>query len=225
MSAKKATQPWRNRIIEYGEIPAAEFLANEQNWRIHGMNQQRALGGVLDDVGWVQNVIVNRRSDPSWGRDQNIETMVDGHLRVSLALSRGEQTLVPVTYVDLTRAEESEILATLDPLAAMAATDQAQLAVLLAEVSTTDADVMAMLEDLARRSGVIPADDPNNEWSGMPEYEHTDQTSVRDIIVHFKTHEDVAAFAELIGQKLGDKLKYCWYPEAEIGRTGDKAYE
>lgn len=50
---------WQNRIISYGEEPAGSFLANEANWRVHGKNQKDALTGALNDVGWVQDVMVN----------------------------------------------------------------------------------------------------------------------------------------------------------------------
>ena len=75
---------------------------------------------MLGDVGWVQNVVVNRTTGH----------VLDGHLRVELCLSRGEP-MVPVVYVELDEAEEALVLASLDPLAAMAATDKAKLAALL----------------------------------------------------------------------------------------------
>ena len=136
--------PWQNRIVGYGEEPPDQLLANPKNWRIHPQAQQKALAGVLRDVGIVQNILVNRTTGH----------VVDGHLRVGLALSEG-QPMVPVTYVELSEAEEAEILATIDPLAAMAATDKDQLEELLREVSTGEADVMAMLEALGVKEGVI----------------------------------------------------------------------
>ena len=57
--------------------------------------------------------------------------IVDGHLRIELALARDEPT-VPVTYFELTDEEERLVLASLDPLAAMASAEQEQLAALLA---------------------------------------------------------------------------------------------
>jgi hypothetical protein len=58
----------------------------------------------------------------------------------------------------------------------------------------------------------------------MPEFEQDDLTGVQAIHVHFKTRADVEAFAELIGQKLTDKTRAIWYPEAEIERYADKRY-
>jgi hypothetical protein len=56
------------------------------NWRVHPKAQQEALAGVLDHVGWVRQVLVNKRTDH----------VVDGHLRVDLARARGEGS-IPVT--------------------------------------------------------------------------------------------------------------------------------
>jgi DNA modification methylase len=105
--------PWRSRIVGYGEEAPDQLLANDKNWRIHTTEQQRALSAVLNQIGIVQNVVVNQRSGK----------MVDGHLRAMLAISEN-QPRVPVTYVDLSDEEEAVILATLDPIAAMAAKDQ-----------------------------------------------------------------------------------------------------
>lgn len=107
---------WRNRIVGHGEVQPDQLLANPKNWRIHPKEQQDALTSVLDRVGWVQQVIVNKQTD----------FVVDGHLRVSMAISKGEPTM-PVVYVDLTEEEESLVLATIDPLAALARIDEDQL--------------------------------------------------------------------------------------------------
>lgn len=129
---------WRNRIAGYGDEAPDQLLANPKNWRRHPKHQQDALQGVLEEVGWLQDVIVNRTT----GR------LIDGHLRVELAL-RHNAASVPVKYVDLTEEEENLALATFDPLSALAFTDGAQLAQLLEEVSTESDAVHALLDDLA----------------------------------------------------------------------------
>lgn len=140
---KKTT--WQNRIIKTDMVPAVDFLPNEQNWRVHPQPQQTGLTAVLDDIGWVQRVIVNLRTSEEWGRNQGIETMVDGHLRVKLALSKNDQTPVPVDYVDLTPNEEAIVLATLDPIAAMAATDRDMLSGLMATIQIENEEISKML--------------------------------------------------------------------------------
>ena len=63
--------------------------------------------------------------------------------------------------------------------------------------------------------------DPSAEWQGMPDYKNEDLKSFRQIIVHFKTQEDIDAFAELVGQKITERARYMWYPRAEIMRQGE----
>ena len=124
---------WRNRIIGEGEIAAGELVPHPQNWRKHPKMQANQLAGTLGGVGWVQRVIVNQRT----GR------MLDGHLRAELARGQGEQTPVPVLYVDLSEDEERMILATLDPIAGMAIADEATLAALVRSIDDADLRTMA----------------------------------------------------------------------------------
>ncbi len=107
--AATPTAPWRSRIVGSGDEAPDQLLANPGNWRTHPANQRAALRGSLDTVGWVQQVMVNRRTG----------FVVDGHARVALAISRNEPS-VPVLYVDLSPEEEALVLATLDPIGAMA---------------------------------------------------------------------------------------------------------
>lgn len=122
-----APDPWRNRIVGQGDEAPDQLLANPSNWRVHPMAQREALAAVLDQVGWVQRVIVNKTT----------QHVVDGHLRVALALSRDEPT-IPVNYVELDVREESLVLAALDPIAAMATTDKDKLRELLEQAQITD---------------------------------------------------------------------------------------
>src|SRR4051812_41145970 len=102
---------WSTRIVGQGEEAPEQLLANPRNWRIHPKHQQDALQETLDRVGWVQSVIVNRITGH----------VIDGHLRVGLAISKGEET-IPVSYVELDDEEERLVLATLDPLAGVGGT-------------------------------------------------------------------------------------------------------
>lgn len=134
---------WKNRIIGYGEEAPEQLLANPKNWRIHPSEQQEGLQGVLDEVGFVQGVIVNQATG----------FVVDGHMRVSLAL-RTEQSKIPVTYVDLTAEEEDTILSTFDPIGAMAVTDRVKLKDILDSVETENERVNKIMSDIAKRERV-----------------------------------------------------------------------
>lgn len=143
-SGGKGAEPaLRSRIVGEGDEAPDQLMANPLNWRTHPKPQVDALEGLLKQVGWVQRVIVNRRTGH----------VVDGHARVELALRRSEPT-VPVVYVDLSEGEEQLVLAALDPIGGLAATDADKLAELLADVSAQDAGLQSMLDDLARQIGV-----------------------------------------------------------------------
>lgn len=140
MSKSAARKPaWQNRIIGHGEMPAGQFLAHPSNWRVHPQFQQEAMGGALSEIGWVDEVTVNRRT----GR------IVDGHLRVTLALRQGEHTPVPYREIDVSDEEEALILATKDPIAALAVPDDRQLAAVMEDVSTADPALLQLLDELA----------------------------------------------------------------------------
>lgn len=114
------SQGIKNRIVGHGEVAPSQLMANPKNWRIHPDEQHKGMTEILERVGWVQSVIVNKRTN----------LLVDGHLRVSLAVKRNEEK-IPVAFVDLSDEEDALILATLDPLGGLAVTDQAQIRSLL----------------------------------------------------------------------------------------------
>ena len=129
---------WRNRIVGYADVPPAQLLANPLNFRRHPKSQQDALSGVISDVGYVDPVLVQAGTD----------VILDGHLRVSLALQQNQAT-VPVRYADVDDAEAALILATFDPISAMAFHDTEQLALLMADIETGDAALNTLLAELS----------------------------------------------------------------------------
>jgi hypothetical protein len=137
---------FRSRIVGHGFEDPQQLLAHPQNWRIHSALQEAGLESVLADVGWVRGVLVNRRT----------QHVLDGHLRVALAI-RKEERLVPVDYVDLTVEEELVILATLDPLAAMAGTDKDKLAGILQDL-TERHQIDGLLETLRAQATITAAE-------------------------------------------------------------------
>lgn len=160
MTAEQAgPAPWRNRIVGSGDADPAALTANPANWRTHPAAQRAALRGALAEVGWVQQVLVNQRTG----------LVVDGHARVEEAVARGEPT-VPVLYVDLSPDEERMVLASLDPIGAMAERDEGRLETLLADLRSGDAGLQALLDSLAPpvRKGLTDPDDvpeaPAEPW-------------------------------------------------------------
>lgn len=149
MSVRKPRpSQWQNRIVEYGEMTADELRANPQNWRIHNAQQQSAAKDLLDEVGWVGPLIVNRATG----------LIVDGHMRVNLAREKGP---IPIAFVELTPDEERKVLLLLDPISAMAEADTDMVAALVAETELTANEAAAL-------DGLL-ADEPEQVEAGEPE--------------------------------------------------------
>ena len=133
----------RDRIVELRRVPASELRPNPKNWRTHPEAQANALKGVLAEVGIADAVLARELEDGTL-------MLLDGHLRVE---TMGDQIL-PVLVLDVNEAEGDKVLATLDPLAAMAESDKVKLDAILREVDTGSPELQQMLADLAEEAGL-----------------------------------------------------------------------
>lgn len=131
----------RDRIRELRRVKASDLLPNPKNFRLHPIEQQSAMKGLLQEIGFADALIAREVGD---GRLM----LLDGHLRVDVS---GDGT-VPVLVVDLDEDEADKVLATLDPLAAMAKTNQEMLDELIRGVSTESEGVAAMLGGLKSKT-------------------------------------------------------------------------
>lgn len=184
-----AKPEWRNRIIASGQEAPDQLLANPFNARIHPKPQQDALSGVLNSVGWIAPVIVNQRTGH----------VIDGHLRVSLALSRGEKT-IPVDYVDLDENEEKILLASFDYITSMAVYDREAVDTLLQQVNSDDNDVQALLDKLGVAHGLESLGDLSGDGArGQTPDERLDifmNASIKQIVLYFQAEE----YADIVGR-------------------------
>lgn len=131
----------KNRIVGSGTESPETLLANPDNVKIHPRAQRDAMEQQLEAVGWVQDVIVNQRT----------QRLIDGHMRVQIALDRDEPE-IPVKYIDVSEEEERLLLATYDPIGALAATDQTKMKDLLAEVGNQAPKLQAVIDQLRGES-------------------------------------------------------------------------
>lgn len=159
---------WKNRIVGHEVVDPEDLLANPFNFRIHSKLQQDAIAGLLDSVGWIRSVIVNKLTGH----------IVDGHARVTLALRAGE--MVPVEYVELTADEEYLALVSLDYIVELAGKDEFKLDELLRKVQTTDDAIMSMLSQLAEEEGLYFENgggplDPGEERDAAPAISRADE--------------------------------------------------
>ena len=60
--ANSIAKALKNRIVGSGNGNPAKVLANAKNWGSHLTAQKPALSGLLDKVGWVAQVLINKRT-------------------------------------------------------------------------------------------------------------------------------------------------------------------
>ena len=142
----------RNRIKALEYIHTRDLVAHPGNWREHPKAQADALLGILQEVG-IAGALLAYRSE----RQGGALVVIDGHLRKDAAPQKW-----PVLILDVDDAEADYLLATHDPLAAMATADAGALDALLSSVNSGEAAVQAMLADLATHSGLYdPGETPH----------------------------------------------------------------
>lgn len=135
----------RDRIKEFRRVRADQILPNPSNWRTHPQAQQDALRGILAEVGIADALLVRETPDGL--------QLIDGHLRADTA----PDVLWPVLVLDVDESEAKKLLATVDPLAAMAETDPEKLDELLQEVETINEALTELFAGLADSVGLSTA--------------------------------------------------------------------
>lgn len=114
-------------------VRAGDLKHHPRNWRRHGEGQKAAMRSILGRVGWANALLFNEKT----GR------LVDGHMRSELA---DPEQLVPVLVGSWTEPQELTILASRDPIAAMAQIDGKALQGLLSRIEENDPAIQALLE-------------------------------------------------------------------------------
>ena len=190
---------YRNRIKALEYVNSADLVAHPGNWRAHPAAQAEALKGVLAEVG-IAGALLAYRSE----RQGGALVVIDGHLRKDAAPQKW-----PVLILDVDDAEADYILATHDPLAAMATADAGALDALLSSVQSGDAAVTAMLAELAEGAGLYapPEDDNYSRKIEPPIYRPTGpKPAVKDLYDPSRTNaliEDIETQEGLTDEERG----------------------
>lgn len=120
---------------------------------------------MLSEIGYADALLARETPDGL--------QLLDGHARAETT----PDAIVPVLILDVNDAEADKLLATLDPLAAMATVDSAKLEDLLSTIETQSAAVEEMLRELAEANGIF-GDVAEAEMPELPTGEKADHEQI-----------------------------------------------
>jgi hypothetical protein len=105
--------PIRNRIKAHRRVRAGDLVPHEWNFRVHPERQRAALQALYGQVGFARSLLAYELEG---GRLK----LIDGHLRRDL----DPEMEVDVEVLDVTDEEARAMLLSIDPLAALAQTQE-----------------------------------------------------------------------------------------------------
>ena len=201
---------------------AKKIKLDPRNARSHPDRNRSAVEKSLRELGAGRSIVVDA-SGVVIGGNAVYEQAVKLGIPVKEIETNGDELIV-VRRVDLSTDDpRRKALALADnQIGTLAEWDDVVLGELLGELEDIDFDVMGFGE---MGPFAIGENDADEEWQGMPEFEQDDKSGFRKIIVHFNDQAGVDQFAALVGQKLSDKTRYMWFPEAELDKTANLRYE
>lgn len=139
---------FRDRIRELRRVRAADLIPNPRNWRTHSDAQRSALRGILESIGYASAALARETPEGLM--------LIDGHLRAGLE----PDAEVPVLVLDVDEDEADALLATFDPLAAMAGRDGAALSALRSRLAGAPGSLQdalsAILGKMQPTESIIP---------------------------------------------------------------------
>lgn len=127
----------------------SDLPENTRNYKIHTSAQLLALRAALAEMGWAGALLFNERTN----------RLIDGHARKKVA-RKGEK--IPVLIGSWSEEDEAKLLASLDPIGAMAQIDSDAFKALLGSVMFESSAITSLLESFAGEAASLcianPAD-------------------------------------------------------------------
>lgn len=136
----------RNRVRELRFVKASELVPDPRNPRTHPDHQRAALTTLLEKIGYAGAVLARE--------DGGELVLVDGHLRADIS----PDAELPVLILDVNEDEAAVLLASMDPIGAMAVADAELMAQLVQEIDVPDEELAALLAEMTDLPQ--PVDDP-----------------------------------------------------------------
>lgn len=195
------------RRIE-GLIPYA------RNARTHSDEQIAQIAASIREWGWTAPVLVDEEG-----------VLIAGHGRILAAQRLGLPEAPTIVASGWTDAQKRAYRLADNKLALNAGWDATTLQSELSDLRLGAFDLAPIgFSDLEIASILAPESDPASEWQGMPEFDQADRAAFQSIVVHCKDQAAVNAFAQTIGQRITEKTRFVWFPQAVEERYVDKRY-
>ena len=220
MAARKPTNSVDVRAHEVKLVPIELLKPHPKNPRTHSPAAVRHEVSLIRHYGWTVPILTDEK-----------DTILAGHKRRLAAIEMGLKAVPVIRREGLSEADKlgyviADNQATFnspwDPQTL--GMDLGELKGLGFEMSLVGFEESAMLAYLTTPTDGVPVS-PDTEWVGMPEFAHEDKTAYRSLIVHFPDEQAVERFKEAVGRTFPDTARMIWYPNMQIERFADKAYE
>jgi len=170
-------------------IEAGSLSENPHNWRRHSPEQLQSIKDLLEDpdVGWAGACLYNERT----------KRLVDGHARKTVA---DPKTPVPVLVGNWSEEAEKKILATLDPVCAMAQGDLDAYAALVETINAESLWVRDLLHNTQANLEPNEEEEPAVEPSAaLPQMECQPFEHYDYVLLFFKNEQDFQQACERLG--------------------------
>lgn len=132
----------KNRVKKLVHVRASKLLPSIWNWRTHPEKQREVLRDVLGEIGIAGAVVAREVSEGKY-------ELIDGHLRQEELKAMGDQK-VPVLVLDVTEEEAFKLLASYDPISALAQTDQEKFSALLKKFDTNSKPLASLFSEVGQ---------------------------------------------------------------------------
>jgi hypothetical protein len=195
-------------------VPIEQLRAHPRNYVVHPPDELEHIKASVQEHGIYKNIVIARDS-----------TILAGHGLVEAARGLGIAQM-PVIRLDIDPLDPRalQVLTGDNEIMHLRQIDDRALANLFKEIRDSSGDggllgtgyddMMLSTLLMVTRPGSEIADHKEAEhWIGMPEYELAEEAL--KVIVSFRSEEDRAEFARLLGLRLTDKTKATWYPPKE----------
>ncbi len=206
-------------VLEIEYVATDDLIPYINNSRTHSESQIKQIAASIREFGFTNPILID---------EQN--TVIAGHGRLLAADFLSLSKVPSIRLTGLTDEQRQAYVIADNKLALNAAWDEEMLKQEIETLQMLDFDLdLIGFSDSEIASLFLEQEEGANnaeeEWTNMPEFDQPDNTSYRHVIVHFDNQDDVKEFFSIIGQSSTDKTKSIWYPEIDRMDTESRRYK